>query len=110
MQIRKHTIDYKMKIAIRNATDIGALIADRRRKLGMNQGQLAVKVGVSRLWVNQIEGGKSGAAVGLVLKALMALDLTISAESAGHAGAPDLEPITSADINAIVANAQRPAR
>lgn len=58
--------------------DIGAAIKDRRRLLGLDQAELAKRVGVSRQWLIQVENGKAGAAIGLVLRLLKALDLSIS--------------------------------
>lgn len=89
---------------------IGALIRDRRRALGLGQADLAARIGVSRLWVNQVERGKPGASLGLVLRALAAVDATLLGRVDG---APDQErsstraPIITPDINAIVANARR---
>ena len=62
---------------IRTATDLGALVRDRRRRLGWSQAHLADHVGVGRLWVAQMERGKPGAQVDLVLRALQALGVTL---------------------------------
>lgn len=64
---------------ISSPTELGALIRDRRKELGLDQAALAAKVGVSRLWVNEIEQGKPRAAVGLVLRTLAALGLGLDA-------------------------------
>lgn len=98
-------------VPIPTPASVGALIRDRRRARGLDQADLAALVGVSRLWVNQIERGKPGASLGLVLRALAALGVTV----AGHIddGAPGrdepstIAPILTPDINAIVANARR---
>jgi len=62
---------------IRNAKDIGALIRESRKKAGMDQQRLANLVGVSRLWISQVENGKSGAAIGRVLNVLAALGIRL---------------------------------
>ena len=67
-----------LKLAIRTPSDIGALIRDRRRARNLDQAELAKRVGVSRLWINQIEGGKSGASLGLVLRTLDVLGIELS--------------------------------
>lgn len=87
--------------------ELGAFIRDRRKALGLDQGALAERVGVSRLWVNEIEQGKPRAAVGLVLRTLAALgvQLDLAAES-GQANKRGDE-ITSPDLNAILARARR---
>jgi HTH-type transcriptional regulator/antitoxin HipB len=85
---------------IRTPKDIGALIRERRQTLGLDQGQLAKKVGVSRLWINQIERGKPGASLGLVLRTLTA----VNAEVIANTGERPIvaEPVLTPDINAIV--------
>ena len=62
---------------IRTPRDLGAAIRDRRRRRGWSQRELAEKVGVSRQWVNEAEKGKTRTEVGLVLRALDALDVTL---------------------------------
>jgi HTH-type transcriptional regulator / antitoxin HipB len=63
---------------IHSATDLGLLIRDRRKQLGLDQRALAERVGVSRQWIGAVEGGKASAELGLVLKALRALDVEFS--------------------------------
>ncbi len=60
---------------IRNAKDVGLLIRDRRRALGLDQQELARRVGATRAWVIQIEKGKPRAELALVLRTLTALGL-----------------------------------
>ena len=59
----------------RNATDIGLIMRERRRKLGLDQGELARRIKVSRQWIVEIEKGKPRAEIGLVLRALDALEI-----------------------------------
>jgi HTH-type transcriptional regulator / antitoxin HipB len=105
MQIGKHTIDYMMGPALRTPADIGALVRARRQELGLDQAELAELAGVSRLWINQLEGGKPGAGLGLVLRTLAALSIELS-ESGPNPGAATPSVITP-DINAIIENARR---
>lgn len=86
---------------LRTPRDIGAAIRERRHALGLDQGQLARKVGVSRLWINQIERGKPGAGLGLVLRTLAALGIELVTD-AGESPRADLEAVVTPDINAIV--------
>lgn len=81
---------------IRTPANLGALIRDRRRGLGLDQAELADRVGVSRLWINQVERGKPGAGIGLVLRTLMVLGIELSA------GPWKKEPAITADIDAII--------
>ncbi len=102
-----------LRITLRTPADIGALIKDRRRALGLDQAELADKVGVSRLWVNQVERGKPGASLGLILRALATAGVELIGDAADKAGAKrpsDGAPVVSPDINAIVARARRKDR
>jgi HTH-type transcriptional regulator/antitoxin HipB len=93
---------------IRTAKDIGALIRDQRKTQKLDQVELAEKVGVNRRWVLEVERGKPRAEIGLVLKTLDALGLTLSIEShaaARRRGGREIEPV---DIDAIIENAKRP--
>ncbi|OHC75739.1 MAG: hypothetical protein A3G18_06465 [Rhodospirillales bacterium RIFCSPLOWO2_12_FULL_58_28] len=70
----------------RTAFDLGLIIRERRRKLGIDQRELADKVGVSRQWVVEIEKGKPRAEVGLLLRTLEALDLKLNVENEASEG------------------------
>jgi HTH-type transcriptional regulator / antitoxin HipB len=98
-----------MSIPIHTAGEVGAAIRARRRELGWDQATLADKIGASRLWVNQIERGKPGAGVGLVLRTFAALGLTLTLgtprTAASDAASP--APVESPDILAILAEARR---
>lgn len=67
---------------VKTVKDLGNLVHDRRKALGLTQAELAARVGVSRLWVNQVESGHGGAAVAKVLQLLSALDMTVNLELA----------------------------
>lgn len=67
---------------IRTPADLGLLIRDRRKQLGLDQQALAQRAGVSRQWIVEVEQGKSRAAIGLLLKTLRALDLELEATPA----------------------------
>lgn len=62
---------------IKTVETLGELVRDQRKQRGWSQSRLAEKVGVSRLWVGQFENGKETVELGLVLKTLRALDLTL---------------------------------
>ncbi len=61
---------------IRTPADLGTLIRSTRKKLQLDQSTLAKKIGVSRLWLVEIEKGKPRAEIGLVLRTLDALGIT----------------------------------
>lgn len=70
----------------------------------MSQDDLAKLLGVSRLWVNEFEGGKPTARLDLVLRALAELDIVLTAHfEAETAGGADLveTPAASIDIDDI---------
>lgn len=93
---------------VRTAKDIGALIRDRRKKQKLDQAELANKIGVNRRWVLEVERGKPRAEVGLVLKTLQALGLTLSIDddtAAHRSGGGEIEPIA---IDEIIEQARRP--
>lgn len=64
---------------IKTVEMLGELVRDQRKQRGWSQSKLAEKVGVSRLWVGQFENGKETVELGLVLKTLRALDLSLNA-------------------------------
>ncbi len=86
---------------IRTPLDLGLVIRDRRRKLGLSQADLAHKAGVGRQWLVAVEHGKARAALGLVLRTLNALDLSVSVEPGNR---PDVDDLP--DIDAVVAAAK----
>lgn len=111
-----HAIGIMSPIPLRTAADIGALIKDRRRALRLDQADLARTVGVSRLWVSQIERGKPGASLALILRAFAALGIELTGNPLQQGilpGAPHsavAPPIVTPDINAIVADARLKGR
>ncbi|MBW4026187.1 MAG: helix-turn-helix transcriptional regulator [Acidobacteria bacterium] len=62
---------------IRTAADLGAFIRERRVKLAMDQSGLAEKAGTSRKWIVEVEQGKPRAEIGLVLRTLKALGVSL---------------------------------
>lgn len=70
---------------IRRPSDIGDLVRATRQARGFNQQDLADKLGVSRWWVNEFEGGKPTARLDLVLRALNELQITLVAHSSEDA-------------------------
>lgn len=96
---------------IRTPLDLGLIIRDRRRRLGLSQGELAEKAGVGRQWLVAIEHGKARAEIGLVLRTLATLGLTLSVndeESGRRAGTHD--DIAPVDIDAVVSSLKGDAR
>ncbi len=62
---------------VNSAREIGALVRTERKKRHWSQKELASKVGVSALWISQVERGKPTAHIGLVLRTLKTLDVKL---------------------------------
>ena len=87
---------------IRTAKDLGAFIREHRIKLGMDQSDLAEKSGTSRKWIVEVEQGKPRAEIGLVLRTLKALGVSLDlAADRSRKAAPASEP-RNVDINSIL--------
>jgi HTH-type transcriptional regulator/antitoxin HipB len=78
---------------IQTASDLGALVRDRRGAQRLSQQTLALRAGVSVRWLKAFEAGKSTAEIGLVLRTLGALDLTLSVVDAPAPSGVDLEDV-----------------
>lgn len=88
---------------VRTPADLGAVIRDRRKQRKLDQAAFAEQIGVSRQWVIAIERGHARAELGLVLRAVDALNIHLEA-SAGQTGR---RRSSAVDIDAIVAKAKR---
>ncbi|MET4117862.1 HTH-type transcriptional regulator/antitoxin HipB [Bradyrhizobium sp. JR1.5] len=90
---------------LRTPAELGAILRDRRKKLKLDQSTFAKSIGVSRQWVIEVEHGHARAELGLILRALDALDIRLDASTDQ---APASGVIRQAvDINAIVAKATK---
>jgi len=69
-------------VRVRSIRDVAAAVRGRRKDLGLSQAELAQRVGVSRKWIYEFEGGKPKAEFALVLRVLNELGLTLDADDA----------------------------
>jgi HTH-type transcriptional regulator / antitoxin HipB len=71
---------------VRQPLDLGILIKERRLELRWSQDFLAKRAQVGRQWLMEVERGKKGAPLGLVIKTLSALSyvLDVSADVAAQ--------------------------
>jgi HTH-type transcriptional regulator/antitoxin HipB len=93
---------------IRTPLELGLIIRDRRRKLGLSQSELAEKAGVGRQWLVAVEHGKARAEIGLVLRTLAALGLTLSVDGGDcNRTARTHDDITPVDIDAVVSSLKK---
>jgi len=67
-------------VSIRSPRDLASAVRGRRRDLGLSQSELAKKAGVSRKWISELEAGKSRVELGLVIRVLERLGLTLVVE------------------------------
>jgi DNA-binding XRE family transcriptional regulator len=92
-----------------NSTAVGALVRQARLTAGLSQTDLGRRIGASRFWVAQFEKGKPGAELGLALKAMQALGLTVLIEptkASQRGGRPKLKPKTHrTDLAKVIAHA-----
>jgi HTH-type transcriptional regulator/antitoxin HipB len=86
-------------VLLRTPIDLGSAIRDGRRRLNLDQSDLARQIGVSRKWIIDVEKGKPRAEIGLVLRALDALGLRLALDTAGENATP---VIPVADIDKIL--------
>ena len=93
---------------VRTDRDLGTIIRDRRKSLGLDQATLAAPVGVSRQWVVEVEKGKARAEVGLALRTLRVLGLELRATVAGSAQAGTVSAAGLIDIDSVVDRAREP--
>ena len=70
---------------VRSVGDIAAVVRGRRLELGWTQADVAARIGVSRVWVNALEGGKLTVELAHVLRLFDALGLRCDVT----AGEPD---------------------
>lgn len=97
-----------------NPAVIGALVREGREAAGLTQTQLAERIGASRFWVAAFEKGKPSVELGLALKAIQALGMSIRIQpetdtSTPQASGPARDPSASRrdeiSLATIIANA-----
>lgn len=94
---------------VRTPLDLGLLLRERRRSLGLSQQEVALRAGVGREWLVSAEQGKPRAEVGLVLRTLLALDLLVDIAPKAQerpAARPAQAPPDAVDLEAILRRAR----
>ena len=87
---------------IRTAADLGAFIRERRTKLGMDQIALTKKAGTSRKWLVEVEQGKPRAEIGLILRTLKSLGVSVDLKADSSHETPSISNASTPDINSIL--------
>ncbi|MGP3958813.1 helix-turn-helix domain-containing protein [Nonomuraea sp. 3N208] len=91
---------------MRTPMELGALVRERRRALGRTQQAVADEVGVSRQWIVRLEGGRNTLELGLVMRTLGVLGLTmeINDRAVPRRAMPPGHPI---DLDEVLAAVRR---
>ena len=92
---------------LRTPADFGAIIRERRRRAGLNQATLAAKVGVGRQWIVEVERGKPGAPLGLILRTLTALNISLVTDERGREGERAAADHGGVDLDVLLNNLRR---
>lgn len=87
---------------LRTPADVGAAIRARRRALGMDQSTLARRVGVGRQWIVAMEKGKPRAALGMALRTLAALGITLRTDDRSPTANRRPPPEASIDLDRVL--------
>ena len=95
-------LDEVSMMRIRTATDLGAFIRERRTKLGMDQIALAKKAGTSRKWLVEVEQGKPRAEIGLILRTLKSLDVSVDLKASSSRETPSISNARTPNINSVL--------
>jgi y4mF family transcriptional regulator len=95
---------------LRTAADIGAAIRHKRKVLGLGQGTLAERVGVSRQWVVDMEKGKPRAALRLVLRTLEVLGVELWTEESAPVSARGALPGAGIDLGRVLEAHRNPGK
>ncbi len=77
---------------IRRPSELGAIIMAVRRSRGLSQAQLADRLGVSRVWLGQVERGKASPRLDLVMRVLNELQISLAAYTSDDV-MPDRLPV-----------------
>jgi HTH-type transcriptional regulator / antitoxin HipB len=95
-------------ITPRNSEQLGRAVHLKRREMGLSQNALAAQLGVGRKWVMHLEAGNPKAELGLVLKALEALQLHASLRE--EAAPATEQPNRSGRLDEVFTRLQRPLK
>jgi transcriptional regulator with XRE-family HTH domain len=76
---------------IQTTKAFGAAVRRARKDGGMSQTELAVKAGVGRPWLSELETGKRTVELGRVLSVLSSLDLAVAFVPMPDAGSSSID-------------------
>ena len=81
---------------VRSGQEVGTRVRALRHERGLTQGELARRMGVSRKWVSDLEGGKGSVAMELVLRAVAVLGAEFDLRERSDQAEADLNAIIEA--------------
>jgi len=87
-------------MSVNSVHQLGSILRGRRIELGLTQGEVAIRAGVSRPWLSQVERGKPKAEIGLIMLVLDDLGLSFSIAECEDAG--DGSKAESLDLDAFL--------
>lgn len=84
---------------IHTTKELSALVRSSRKAKQWTQAELAEKVGVKPLWISQFENGKDTAQIGLVLRTLRAVGVSLqtSTPAPPNESTVDLDDLLESD-------------
>jgi HTH-type transcriptional regulator / antitoxin HipB len=86
-------------VQVRSADQVGNLVRSARLRRRMSQEDLAAAAGVSRRWLINLEAGKAGSELGLVLSVLNALGLPLLVDTPDAPTHSDLRASANVDLD-----------
>lgn len=97
-------------LGIQTPEQLGAAIRLKRKEKGLTQAGLAELLGAERKWVINLESGNSKAEIGLILRALEALNLRTSLTDAEKRRTRGTLPDAPSRLDHVFQRLQRTAR
>src|ERR1700732_1709483 len=93
---------------LRTPRDLGSAIRDRRRRLNLDQDDLAKQIGVSRKWIIDVEKGKPGVEIGRILLTRDPLGVQLPLDTGEITSGADLAlpAVPVADIDKVLERAR----
>ena len=85
-------VGYHTAMRIKTVNEIGQYARETRLERGWSQTDLATRAQVSRVWVSQFERGKQTLELGLVLRTLKTLGISIDLRLSPPAPLDELAP------------------
>jgi HTH-type transcriptional regulator / antitoxin HipB len=80
-----------MQQVARTPKQLGSLLRQRRRELGVSQGTLAAQIGLRQSTISELETSVKAAKTGTLLSVLAALDLELVIRSRTKSSEKDIE-------------------